>query len=252
MRHFTFNAVLLSVVLTTSASAFPIDFGISRVGNAGIDFNGPADTFEFRNSTDTFGGDLGYQFAVNSIGGIGWPVPGNAVGDLFGLRGRFIGTSTIGAISGPPSSEVASVTGTGTLELWDASLDNNTLNDVKVMTATVSWLSIGAGGVTGDLNKVGVFNVSNFTCYLSNCAGRPNLTYLSAAKTGSASISFDSRINGVGQNLTKLTSAAGTTSLQGFSGIITATPEPSFYGLLVVGMSSLGWFAMRRRKSEEV
>jgi hypothetical protein len=220
------RSTLLGLWMLSAASglmAYPLQLGLASAGNAKIAFNGANDTFTFNNSTQT--ATAGRDFVVNVQEGF----PGGST-SLETLLGNISGTYSIGAITTSGSTQTADVSGTGSFSIADGA--------GQFFTATLQWLTIQttANGLFGNINTTGSVNLSNLGYSGSNA------DLIELAKNSGGSLTATFQFN-PGKDLTRLTT--DLSSITSYSASVSILPEPSFYGLLAIGMGGL--FALTRR-----
>lgn len=225
MRLLFSMATILAVALTAqSARATFITLDISSVEDSMMVFDGDSDTFSFTPDSS------GNSFEIDmSTGG---------TGDAMGLFGHISGTYSIGAISSPSANvEVASVSGSGTLSIFDGTGGK--------LTGDVSWIEIKTDGTTGSVNGSGAINLTN-TSYTPGSDSIDDLVDFADLPAGIAVLTFSFV---PAKSLTVLTTDGTTTTTSIEGTIVNAVPEPSSLLLVTLGMFGVSGVALRRRRN---
>jgi hypothetical protein len=158
--------------------------------------------------------------------------PGTEGDDLLGLQGTIGGLYQIGAISPTGTGETATVTGSGTFSIFDATPGLNAL------TGTVTFVDITTSGTGSTLNVEGTVNLSGLTYSGSNAGLQRLASYPAGIVTASFTLI----------PAQTLTSIKGNGATSTYSGTLTAVPEPGHYAaLLSSGLGVALWVARRRR-----
>jgi hypothetical protein len=132
-------------------------------------------------------------------------------GTAAGLFGEVTGIYTIGTIATSDTGSTASVTGTGTLVIFDGSYN---------LTATLEWTDIQQMGTGDSLNVNGAVNITGVTYQGTN----PDLQALATAGSGSNVLSFHFN---PALSLSALSGGSGPNQAS-FSGTIASTtPDPT-------------------------
>ncbi len=132
-------------------------------------------------SVVNFDGSGGFSF-VTAVGGTdgGSDITLNSstgAGDSYGDTGLIGGNFTIGTITTVGSTSTASVTGGGTISIFDGT---------KTLTGNLTWDQITQSGTGNGLNIAGLINVTS----ISYNGAQADLSDLAAGSLGSESISF--------------------------------------------------------------
>ena len=196
-------AVLACLALAGSEAHGAITLGLANVSGAEVSFAGDGSTSGGGHFNFTPGGGSD-QFFLNNWYGPGGTGDSVAAAD----KGNMSGTYQIGTITTVAGVESAPVTGTGTLTIHSGSGD---------LTASLTWDTIQTSGTAGSININGVLNLAS----VSYSGSQQDLIALAAPHVGTESISF-TFVPGV--SLDKLSSSAKMT---GFSGQLSAVPEPT-------------------------
>jgi hypothetical protein len=219
--------ILMAGLLSGSiAFAAPTDISFASLGGQG----GNSGVIEFDNSQITFPNftgtpGTGFDFTVQSCAGCSTT--------LAGLDGNIDGTFNIGTITTSGSYSQAAVTGSGTFSITDPT---------GVFTANLTWDDISGNNFGSGLNQLnGDVNVTGATYTGTNA----DLIALQQLSSGVALLNF---------TFTSSTSLAtlkntSTPIYDNYSGNYAPVPEPTFYGLLGLGVVGAIWANQRNKKT---
>lgn len=142
---------------------------------------------------------------------------------------------------GTISNNTASLSGTGTMTLSEVSGGG-------AITMDMELIDIAYNNATLTFNAKPIFNLSNPQNFTQNSvpihSGTQTLLTL-LSQNAPAYITFSKNIGGLGTLSNALQVLSG--SPYTYTASLYVTPEPSFYGLLAVGMGGLLFFARRRK-----
>jgi hypothetical protein len=222
-------AVLICLAISPFAFAAPTNVSFNSIG-------GQSDTggvVQIAGTTLTFPNAVtGFDFDVENCTGCATnldSLPVDAAGQTEG--GNIDGTFTIGAITTNGATQSANVSGIGVFSMTDLT--------GHVWSAALNWETITTTGTGTTLNVEGLVNVGAATYTGTNA----DLLALKNMPGGMASLNF---IFIPGLSLTQLTD--GTTRRDNYSGNYVPTPEPSFYGILAIGILGVIWTHRRQRR----
>jgi hypothetical protein len=202
-------ALLTAVACIQPASAALVSAGFGSNTGASIDFTGGSN----------------FSFTSTSIGG--FQIKSESGGAaLINLDGDITGTYNIGTVTTFGPTEMAPVTGSGQLIIYDGGGTTG-----SQFTATLTWLAMSQTGTGVNANVNGTVNLSAMSYSGSNA------DLLSLKNTGS----------GLGIATLALTFNSTTTLDQlktgvfhdNYTGTISPLPEPGFYGVLCLGLISI-------------
>jgi len=205
--------VSIAAVFAAPVSAVTVDYS-SQVGSS-VDLD----------PTDGCGGGTVGCFSFSAGNNI-VITSGTASGFAGGITGLF-GVDTITSGGGVES---ASVSGTGTLTIFDGA---------TTLIADLTWIDIATYGTAGILNTFGAGNLSNITYSGTN----PDLVALATAGSGVDTASFQFTTP---TTLTDIFTTSTTVTHTSFSGSIAAVPVPAAVWLFGSGLLGLAGLARRK------
>lgn len=212
------GAMFVTALTCQNMQANP-SISIASVPHGFVDFSG-ASQFSFVNATS--GVNAGYSFDVN---GASASLPGDSIGDV----GNMSGTYTIGTITTTGPIQSAPVTGSGTLTIFDGSVD---------LTGTLVWNNIATMGTGSTLNVSGELNLTSVTY----SGVQVDLKTFAAA--GALSDTVDFTFNPA-ETLTQLATTSSPLKTS-FSGTITTVPD-SAMTIELLGGAFLAIAGLRRK-----
>jgi hypothetical protein len=211
--------VLVAGLLSGSiAFAAPTSISFSSLGGSTIDFSG--------GSNFSITGGAFDQFDITNCYTNGSVTPCTDTHTV-GLDGDISGTYTIGT----PVGITAPVTGSGIIEIKDE-------NGVD-FTGNLTWVEIEQFGSGGQLNDQAVVNVTG----VSYTGTNTDLKAMAVNLAGDATLSWSFSTT---ETLAQLKAGGVST---GYSGAYAPIPEPSFYGLLALGVVGAIWANQRKKKT---
>ena len=215
------------LLIGSVAFAAPTSIGFTSNGGNGspggnIEFSGGVITFP------NFGGSpgTGFDFKLSNC------VPSCSDANTTSLYGNIGGSFTIGAITTVGGFSSAPVTGAGTFSIFDGT---------NTFSANLTWDSISGNAFSEGLNTLnGDVNVTGVTYSGTNV----DLQTLAALSSGIATLNFNFTSS------TPLSVLAGPgTTFDNYSGNYAPVPEPTFYGLLGLGVAGAIWLNQRKKKT---
>lgn len=201
---------------TNAQANVSLDF--SSLGSSRISFDPVSSSIQFTPDVN------GFDFSISNA----------SLPQLDGLEGNIQGTFSLGAVNNPGGGvETASVTGMGTLSIYDGVS--------SYFTAKVWWNNAATFGTIGGLNTQGKSNVSNFSYSGDNAA----LQALAASTAGTDVVSFQFAAP---ESLDALASGDTATTTT-YSGSLTAIPESSTAACALGAMALAGGLFRRRKQA---
>ena len=207
--------------IATPASAVTIDY--SNTSGSTINLN-PAD--------GCGGGIVGcFDFTPNGSGAASLQITSGSAATFTGRLDGLFGVNSITSTSTPIGTvENASVTGTGTLYIYDGAF---------TLSASLSWVDIATFGTASSLNPKGTANLSSISYSGTNA----DLLFLANAGAGTQTATFQFTSP---MSLTDLFTTATATTSTSFSGSISAIPVPPAVWLFGSGLLGLAGIARRK------
>jgi len=206
---------LLLVPIAAGTAFADASFQFSSFGSSTLTFQGTGNELYFSPDAN------GYDFQISNA----------SIAGLNGLFGTINGTFTIGTPVASGPVQQATVSGMGTLSVYDG--------QSSYLTANIWWGDALTVGAVGALNSNDNTNVSHITYTGSNTA----LQQFASNTSGSDVVSFQFTPP---ESLMQLTQD-GAVNITTYSGSLTAVPEPGTYALLIGGCSLVGTITLRRR-----
>ncbi|MEO6667703.1 MAG: hypothetical protein ABIO65_13165, partial [Nitrospiria bacterium] len=135
------SVLTVALFLSVASNAMAISLNYASLTGSTVTFTGTGDTFVFNPESG------GFDFAIGSVS--------DGTGSAVGFNGRIEGTFTIGSITTlAPGYQTASVTGPGTLSIFDGTTS---------LTASLDWVSIYTLNTTGGINAGGDVNLTSIS-----------------------------------------------------------------------------------------
>ncbi|HEY9156173.1 MAG TPA: PEP-CTERM sorting domain-containing protein [Opitutaceae bacterium] len=206
---------LLLVPIAAGTAFADTSFQFSSFGSSSLIFQGTGNELYFAPDVS------GYDFQISNA----------SIAGLNGLFGTISGTFTIENPVASGSLQQATVSGIGTLTIYDG--------QSSYLTANIWWGDALTVGAVGALNSNDNTNVNHISYSGANVA----LQQLAANTSGSDVVSFQFTPP---ESLMQLTQD-GSLNTTTYSGSLTAVPEPGTYALLIGGCTLVGTIALRRR-----
>jgi hypothetical protein len=206
---------LLLVPIAAGTAFADASFQFSSFGSSNLTFQGTGNELYFAPDVS------GYDFQISNA----------TIAGLNGLFGTINGTFTIGNPVATGSVQQATVSGMGTLSIYDG--------QSGYLTANIWWGDALTVGAVGALNSDDNSNVNHITYSGTNAA----LQQLASNTSGNDVVSFQFTPP---ESLMQLTQD-GALNTSTYSGSLTAVPEPGTYALLIGGCTLVGTVVLRRR-----